>query len=217
MTRFVTAGLLAATLAAASHAQQQTPPSWRVAPDQPVRMLNAAVVSDSTLWFVTMAPGWHVTMGPGGALYDPRYIAEGRFDAETEFFIFPNAANAGTGLFLGGRDLDGANRTYTAFEVRRDGSYGVFRHTRQGTETIVPWTTHAVVNGPEKNGGKNAVRVSMDSAGVHLTVNGTRLRSWPHGELSLDGQFGLRVGRLVNQHVTRLDLAHRLAPVPSGR
>jgi hypothetical protein len=207
----------AASFAPVAAAPAQTFPShWRSATDGPVTLVNSEIVSDTTLWFVTMAPGWHVTMGPGGLLYDPRYFAESRFEAEMEFFIFPNASNEELGIFLGGRDLDGAQRSYTAFVVRRDGSTAVIR--RSGTtETMVqPWTHSAAVRGPD-NTGRNVLRVAMDSAGVHFLVNGTPVGTWPRADLALDGQFGFRIGRRVNAHITRLDVLHKLGPVPAGR
>lgn len=202
------------TLLPALHAGAQlaTPPHWKVTPDAPVTMINSEVVSDTTLWFVSMAPGWHITMGPGGLLHDPRYFAEGRFDAEVEFFIFPNAPNAEIGLFLGGRNLDAASRSWTAFVIRRDGSAAVMRRESGADTMLLPWTSAPSVVAPEQSG-RNVVRVAMDSAGVHFSVNGARIHSWPHGALSLDGGFGFRVGKRVNLHATRLDVTHKLAPV----
>jgi len=179
-------------------------------------MINSETVSDTTLWFVSMAPGWHITMGPGGLLYDQRYFAEGRFNAEVEFFIFPNAPNAEIGLFLGGKDLDSPRKAYTAFVIRRDGSASVMRYGDGRESMLMPWTTTAAVVPPERSG-RNVVRVAMDSAGVHFDVNGTRIRTWPRTELAIDGTFGFRVGKRVNFHATRLDVTHRLAPVPPGR
>jgi hypothetical protein len=137
-------------------------------------------------------------------------------NSEVEFFIFPNAPNAEIGLFLGGRDLDTPRKAYTAFVIRRDGSAAVMRHDGGRDTMVLPWPATPAVIAPE-NGGKNVVRVSMDSAGVHFAVNGTTVRSWPRAGLAIDGAFGFRVGKRVNLHATRLDVTHRLAPVPAGR
>lgn len=198
-----------------AHAQN-FPTHWKVAADAPVTLVNSEIVSDSTLWFVTMAPGWHVTMGPGGLLYDPRYFAEGRFQMEMEFFILPNAANDEVGFFLGGSDLDGAQRTYTAFVVRRDGSTAVIRRAGPLETMVQPWTHSPAVRPPEQTG-RNVLRVAMDSAGVHFLVNDTRVGSWRRSQLALDGHFGFRIGRQVNAHITRLDALHKLGPIPAGR
>jgi hypothetical protein len=208
--------LLAATSIVSAPALGQAPPHWKVAVDAPIRMINTESVSDSTLWFTSMAPGWHVTMGPGGVLYDARHVADGRFDTELEFFIFPNASNEEIGVFLGGKDLDGAAKSYVAFVVRRDGSAAVLKRSGRSETAVMPWTPSPAVVSPEKSG-KNLIRIAMDSAGVHFLVNGTRLGTWPRADLMLDGHFGMRIGKLVNAHVSRLDMLHRLAPIPRGK
>jgi hypothetical protein len=81
---------------------------------------------------------------------------------------------------------------------------------------VMPWTTTPAIVPPERSG-RNVVRVAMDSAGVHFDVNGSRIGTWPRTKLALDGAFGFRVGKRVNLHATRLDVTHRLAPVPPGR
>ena len=45
----------------------------------------------------------------------------------------------------------------------------------------------------------------------HRRLDQSRL---PRSELNLDGQFGFRVGKDLNLHASRLDVTHRLAPVP---
>lgn len=205
-------------LGATAGAQQKAPDHWVVIPDGRRTYTNSTTASDSTLWFVAMAPGWHVTMGPGGVLYDPRRFADGRFDAEFEFHLFPKSANNQAGLFLGGTQTNGAVDRYTAFVIRADGAAAVVR--REGDREILlhPWTPVAAIARPtDKDTGRNTLRVAMDSAGVHFSVNGTPVRSWKHGELQLIGAYGIRMGRDVNVHVTRLDVLQRLAPIPAGK
>lgn len=219
MSSYRVAGIaFALLLSGAAQAQQKAPEHWVVIPDGRRTYANSTTASDSTLWFVAMAPGWHVTMGPGGVLYDPRRFADGRFDAEFEFHLFPKSANNDAGLFLGGTQTNGAVDRYTAFVIRADGAAAVVR--REGTREIIvhPWTPVAAIAKPEGDAtGRNVLRVSMDSAGVHFTVNGAAVHSWKRADLALDGQYGIRMGRDVNVHVTRLDVLQRLAPIPAGK
>lgn len=213
-----------AMLSTRADAQLKPPEHWIVAHDStgPVPIGDAA--SDSTVWFVSMAPGWHVTTGPASILFDPRRIADGRYDVEFEFHLFPKSSNNEAGLFIGGAFPRGPNRAYTAFVIRADGSVAVVRrvgalHSLSTRETFLhPWTPMPAVAKPVGDEtGRNTLRVAMDSAGVHFSVNGTPVRSWKHGELQVIGAYGIRMGRDVNVHVTRLDVLQRLAPIPAGQ
>ncbi len=210
-------GAVLTVLAAGSgQAQGRAPDHWQVVRD-PASSAATSAASDS-VFFVSMAPGWHVTMGPGAVLFDPRRIADGRFEVEFEFHLFPGSSNAAAGFFVGGRDLSGAGQRYTAFVIRADGSAAVMVRDGARDTARLPWTPVSAIATPSGNAtGRNVLRLAMDSAGVHFTVNARPVHSFAHGELALDGHFGLRVGRDVNVHVTRLDLLQRLAPVPAGK
>ncbi|MDZ4863319.1 MAG: hypothetical protein SGJ01_07720 [Gemmatimonadota bacterium] len=50
-----------------------------------------------------------------------------------------------------------------------------------------------------------------------LKANGLDVLVLPLAGVSLDGQFGFRVGRGVNLHASTLHVTSRLAPVPAPR
>jgi hypothetical protein len=59
---------------------------------------------------------------------------------------------------------------------------------------------------------KNVFRVEANPAEVVFSVNGSVVTKHPRGSVVMDGPFGLRIGKGVNVHISRLDLTHRLAP-----
>lgn len=193
--------------------QRSAPPGWKWTLDSTAQHVSQTdVVPAGSFGFVTMAPGWHVTMGPGGLLYHPRNAVEGRFSVESRQFLFPGSGTAEYGVFVGGRDLEGASPGWVALVVRRDRSTAVLRRANGRTEILAPWTVNdAVKGGPD--GGANVLRVSVDSA-VVFRVNDVTIATFPRGQVSTDGIIGLRAGRDLNLHITTLDLSQRLAPVP---
>jgi hypothetical protein len=164
--------------------------------------------------FERMPPGYHVTTGPGLLLYNPGYHADTLYAVEAEIFLFPGDSQEEYGVFLGGTGLGGDARSYTAFVLRRDGSFAVLRRTAGATRALVPWTRHNSV--AAHPGGseviKNVLRVTVDPGVVTFAANGAELASVPRADAGVAGLFGLRVGPDVNLHASRLDLTLRLAP-----
>ncbi len=212
MYRFATGMLVLITQSAA--AQLSPPPTWKWVTDRPA--VNTGVtnkVPDSAFAFVQMPPGWHITMGPGGTLYEPRYFAERAYSLESETFLFPNSANSEYGYVVGGRDLDGAGARYVAFVLRGDGSVSAWERTSGATRIITDWRrADAVIPTDGKSVIRNVVKLTVTPEEAIFRANGLEVLTLPLEGLSLDGQFGFRMGQGVNLHVTTLDVTHRLAP-----
>ena len=177
----------------------QRPPVWQVRFDDP-----AAV--DSTLYFVTMTPGWHVTTGPSAILYDPAKTASGRYRVQSTVFVFDNSHLEGLGVFIGGRELSQDGQVYTYFLIRKDGRYLVKRRRGAETTELVSWTASSAIAKPagEADPGKNVITIEVGADAVAFSVNGTRVTSLPRTKVDADGIVGLRVNHMVNAHVTNL-------------
>jgi hypothetical protein len=202
---FSIAGALGAVRGCAVRSQElKPPPSWKVQSDRP---------TDKPAYYVEMPPGWHMTTGAASILYDPAYVADGRFAIETEVFLFPGDSQDGYGLFTGGNELDGAAPSYTAFLLRRDGSAGIVARAGGKGRVIRDWVKHdAIVPGDQKDSVKNVLRIVADAGDVIFEVNGKPVVTVPRGDLAIDGTFGFRAGEDINLHVSRLDLTRPLAP-----
>ncbi len=193
------------------HAQKSAPEHWQWALDSTAQHVTRTdSVPPGQFGFVAMPPGWHVTMGPGGLLYDPRSSLEKRFSIESRIFLFPGTPGAEYGVFVGGKDLNGPERRWVAVVVRRDGSAAVVRHDKGVTDSVMRWTKHEAVKGGAE-GAANVVQVVVDSA-VTFRVNGAAVATFPRTQLNTDGQFGFRMGKGLNLHVTTLDVTQRMAP-----
>ncbi|MDX2058049.1 MAG: hypothetical protein SFV24_09635 [Gemmatimonadales bacterium] len=204
----------------ALHAQLPSPPGWRWVTDGQARMVTAekdAAGSADAMWFVQMPPGFHLTMGPGGNLFLPSLTVEGRFELESEFFLFPGSSQEEYGLFLGGRSLDGEQPEWVAFVARRDGSAAVLRRRGGSTGPLRDWrVSSGIVAGRTDGTARNVLKVAVGPE-VVFSVNGAEVARLPRDSVAVDGVVGLRAGRGVNLHVTTFDLTRRIAPVPARR
>jgi len=213
--RLVAVAITMAGAAAALTAQGlQTPADWRWLNDEPAKLVQGQDVPPGAWRFVAMPPGWHVTTGPGALLFHPEYAGKGNFSIEAEIFLFPGESPSEYGVFLGGRDLDPQKSpSYLAFVARRDGKAAVLR--LGGMSPIVDWKANsAVMPHPGKDTAKNILRVDVNPADIIFSANGKDVIRLPRAGLGVDGQVGFRIGKGLDVHVSRLDITHRLAPVP---
>ncbi|MDT8340371.1 MAG: hypothetical protein RQ751_02575 [Longimicrobiales bacterium] len=185
-----------------------TPAGWLVRADAPDA--DAAEV-----FFVDMPPGWHVTTGPAVLLWSPDSTATGEFRFETETFLFdPEGGQGEFGIMLGGRGLQEPDALCTYFLIREGGEFAVVPVRGRVAASPPEWTSHpAVARFADRPDGdvtvRNVLAVEVSQGDVRFLVNGREVARRPRTDLALDGAFGLRVGRGVNLHVTRLDIRDR--------
>jgi len=203
--RLVALALLAAAPLAAQAPRAGRPEGWRWRYDR----ANAV---DSTLEFVTMSPGWHITTGPAAILYHPSHTARGNFRVDSRIFLFPPGEHAeGFGLFLGGRNLEGADQSYTYFLVRKDGRFMIKQRTGATTRDVVPWTANDAVT-PHPGGTsdvRNDLAVDVAADSVRFLVNNRQVHAAERSVIPTDGQVGLRINHALNLHVSRLEITPR--------
>ncbi len=212
----LTAFTLAAGLGAAGPLAAQAPAGWTWTTDAPATWVATTDMPvDTLLAFVRMPPGWHLTMGPGGVLYEPRYFAQGNFTLEAQYYHFPNSSAAEYGLMVGGRDLGDGGARYVAFVARGDGSVAAWELAGGRSRMLAEWRrADAVRPSDGKTVVGNLLRLTVTRREAVLRVNGLDALILPLEGLSLDGQFGFRVGRGMNLHASTLTVTQRLAPVP---
>lgn len=213
------AAMLISGSARGAFAQAATPPGWKWVTDRPATMVDTekqAQESPERLWFVQMPPGFHITMGPGGNLFDPSVVAAGRFDVESEFFLFPGESGSEYGLFIGGQRLESGG-DWIGFVARRDGSAAVTRRRGGAIELVRAWRpSGAIVPGRSEGTARNVLKVIAGTE-VVFQVNGADVARVPRDSVAIDGVVGFRVGSGVNLHVTSFDVLRRLAPTPAAK
>ncbi len=200
--RLATTALVLLGVAPSLWAQEEERPSgWQVRFDQPS-------MPDSTLYFVTMTPGWRVTTGPASILYDPAQTAAGEYRIKSEILLFPGERREGFGVFLGGRNLADDDQSYLYFLIRKDGQYLIKRREGAETSTIQPWTAHSAI--VQHDGGegtaKNVMEIEVGPNEIGFIVNGVEVTTIPRAELATDGVVGLRVNHHLNLHVSELTI-----------
>jgi hypothetical protein len=166
-----------------------------------------------------MPPGWHLgSTGPGAIIYNPSFVATGRYALEWEVHVFPDTKdNEPFGLFIAGRALDGAEITGFAIRFTRAGQMSVSRRTGRTALIVLPAEPVASFVAPKGDEtGLNVIRVAVEADSVRITVNGTRAGAFA-ASMDTDGVFGFRVGTGTNLHVTRLDKVTPLAPPRAPR
>ena len=223
MTKY-TILLLAATLAACSTKSAQTTDTATVHPpaDPDVSVQGTgipagytAITDDTTAQitnarYVTKSGSWDVTTGPAHIIFAARDSASGAYTASATFAQLEAPRHPeGYGIFIGGRGLTSATRSYTYFLVRGNGELLVKSRTGSKTTDVLTWRANPAVPKADSAGKATyrlAIRVATDS--VHFMVNDKAVGAVKAGAVATDGVAGLRINH--NLHV-------RTAPVTISR
>lgn len=180
------------------------PPGW------------SARVDDGTpaqVELVAMAPGWHATTATSTILYRAQDQARGAYEVSSKLHIFPEGPGhrEAFGLFIGGKDLQGANERYTYFLIRGDGTYKVKRRAgASATDITKDWTANpAIVKAKPDGPVANTLSIVVGNDKVSFRVNGTEVYSAPAASVDTDGIVGLRINHNLSVHVEGLSLSKK--------
>lgn len=181
----------------------QSPPGWKVRPDDPKADL-------AKLEFSEMKPGFHVTTGPAVILWNPANTATANYVINAEIFFFREGSRdtEAYGILLGGKDLESA-ADYVYFMLRNDGKYLVKHRAGNGdTHLISDWTAHPAVAVHTGTGAtvKNVISAAAAADSVRFSVNGQQVASYPRGQMKAEGIAGIRVNHGLNLHVSRFEV-----------
>ncbi len=174
------------------------PAGWAAKTDRNMPLTNVK--------FEKMGTGYHFTMGGVAAVvYDESNKASGNYHAVATFTQTkpPAMGHAeGYGLFVGGKDLQGA-ATYTYFLVRQDGQFIIKQFTGGTPGFVTPsWTANAAVNKADANGKQtNELAIGISGGKASFTVNGKEVFSTDAAKISTDGVVGFRVNHFLDVHV----------------
>lgn len=209
----ILAGLLAPVAALAQDKPAAPPVGWVWHHDGGVQLAGERDPRDTAWTFVRMPPGWHITTGPGSVLYHPEATASGNYALSSEVFLFKRPTEEGYGLFFGGSAMGTDSASYLAVLLRRDGAVSLQAYRNGAFSAVTPWTQHAAIKpNPGDQIVENHLRVDVAADSLRVYVNDSSVVAAPRGALRTDGQFGFRVGRALNLHVTTLDHTRHLAP-----
>lgn len=179
------------------------PIGWKIRTDGGADMHGGK----DTLSFVQMTPGFHITTGPAAILWNPDSSATGSYTVNGSIFLFPTNGRdqEGYGIFVGGKQLDGASQQYTYFLLRNDGKFLIKQRVGAKTTTLKDWTAHPAIKlQAGKDAMQNELRVAVAGELVRFLVNGAEAAVLPRAQVSPDGVFGLRFNHAMNAHVVKV-------------
>ncbi|HLA14748.1 MAG TPA: hypothetical protein VJZ25_06970 [Gemmatimonadaceae bacterium] len=145
--------------------------------------------------------GWDVTTGPAHILYRPGDSASGAYTVTATIDQLAAPAHPEAyGVFVGGKNLDGAGQQYLYFLARGTGEF--MARVREGDKTrnVLAWQKHAAVpvaNASGQGSYRLGIQVAADS--VRFLVNGQRAAAVAAANLPTSGVYGLRINH--NLHV----------------
>jgi hypothetical protein len=177
----------------------ELPAGWTARPDDKG--------NPTEIKFVVMEPGYHLTLGPATILYRKEDRVEGPFHTLATIHQMKRWEHPeGYGLFFGGRDLDGANQSYTYFLVRDDGTFTV--KARKGdkvTQVSDGWKPNSAIKKADAKGATSnllEIDAKSDPRRVSFKVNGKEVYWQPARSAdNLKGIVGLRVNHNLDVHV----------------
>ncbi len=156
----------------------------------------------------SMGQGWHATTATSTILYREADKASGSYEASVKLHLFPEGPGhlEAYGIFLGGKDLQGAGEKYTYFLIRGDGTFKVKKRAgASATDITRDWTPNAaIVKGKKEGSVANVLSVAVAKDKVSFRVNGTEVYSAPASSVDTDGIVGLRINHNLSVHVENL-------------
>lgn len=217
MRRFLTLSLLGLALGSPAAAQDHAadpdkavtgggslPPGWMARTDRDAPMTNVK--------FAVMAPGWHITLGPAAIFYQPGDTTSG--DAHIVALIHSTPPKPmhpeSYGMFIGGKDLQGAEESYTYFLIRGDGKFLIKRRKGETTTKVVDWTANDAVKAADAEGNaSNELSVSIKGGKVSFMANGKEVYSAAAADVDTKGVAGVRINHNLSVHLQKFEV-HRM-------
>ena len=166
--------------------------------------LDGAGADVNDLSFMTMGDGFHVVTGPHAIFWNSENVASGTYTVQATFIqTQPSSHPNSFGLFIGGRDLEGADQRYTYFLIREDGQFLMKKRVGDDTPNLAGgWARHEAVNALEGGRMTNTLSVEVGDEMIRFLSNGTELGSVSRDGLDVDGIAGVRFSHDLNVHVS---------------
>jgi len=165
---------------------------------------------------VTMGSGLHFTSGPAAIYYNSKDQGSGEYAVTATFSQRKSVNHEAYGIFIGGKDLQTANQTYTYFVIKpcsskcgtpgaQMGEVLISKRSSDGKPVALLPIRHddAVVTDDPKDGhatNKLTIHVAKDT--VHFVLNDKLVAGIPKSQIGMtDGQAGVRINHNIDVHV----------------
>ena len=165
---------------------------------------------------VTMGSGYHFTSGPAAIYYNAKDVGSGEYQVSATFSQRKSVNHEAYGIFIGGKDLQTANQTYTYFVIKpcssKCGTPGapmgeilISKRTGDAKPVALVPTRHddAVVTDDPKDGhATNNLTIHVAKDAVHFLLNDKLVAEVPKSQIGeTDGQAGIRINHNIDVHV----------------
>jgi len=175
----------------------QFPAGWSVRPDRG---------APNQVKFSMAGELYQFSMGPAGTFYRADWTKTGNYQFSARLTQKARPSHPiSYGLMIGGKDLAGANQTYTYFLVRNQGEYFISNCEGNNRPTLVDWTANAAIVKQGADGKQtNTLGVQVQGDNVIFTVNGTEVTHLPKSKVHTDGLYAFRIGHNLDVDVDQV-------------
>lgn len=208
MKRYLAVAMAITVIAGAATVAAQAP-GWKQRIDRSTSASDPDPAGE--VKFMAMGGGFH-TVNPSAATYwNPKNMVAGNYTLKATFAQNARSSHPNyLGLLFGGKDLDGANQTYTYFLVApQNGTYIVKQRNGEQTKDLLPRGKNAAVVQLDASGkASNTLEVRVAADKVEYVVNGTVVASSAKSDVTTDGIYGFRVNHaLPDNMITGLSVS----------
>ena len=196
MKRYLAVAVAITTIAAATVAAQSTA-GWK----QRIDASKDATDPDPAgqVKFMAMSGGFHTSNPQAAIFWNPKNTATGTYTLKATFAQNQRSSHPNyLGLIFGGKELDGANQSYTYFTVAQNGTWLVKQRNGEATKDILPRAANPAVTQLDAGGkATNTLEVRVGADKIDYVVNGTVVGSSPKTGVNTDGIYGFRVNHAL--------------------
>jgi hypothetical protein len=207
MKRYLAVAMAITLIAGAATVAAQAP-GWKQRIDRSTSASDPDPAGE--VKFMAMGGGFHAVNPSAATYWNPKNTVTGNYTLKATFAQNARSSHPNyLGLLFGGKDLEGANQTYTYFLVApQNGTYIVKQRTGEQTKDILRGKNAAVVQLDASGKASNALEVRVAADKVEYVVNGTVVASSPKSDVTTDGIYGFRVNHaLPDNMITGLSVS----------
>jgi hypothetical protein len=209
MKRYLAMAIAITLIAAAATVVGQSTAGWK----QRIDASTSATDPDPAgqVKFMAMAGGFHTSNPQAATFWNPKNTVTGNYTLKGTFAQNQRSSHPNyLGLLFGGKDLDGANQTYTYFLVApQNGTWILKQRVGDQTKDVAPsGKSPAVVQLDATGKATNTLEVRVAADKVDYVVNGMVVTSTPKSAVTTDGIYGFRVNHaLPDNMITNLSVS----------
>jgi hypothetical protein len=186
----------------------QSTQGWKVRVDRSTSATDPD--ASGSVKFTASGGGFHAQNPQAAVYWNPANTASGNYTIKGTFTLLePSNHTNYYGIVFGGKNLDGADQSYTYFTVAQNGTW-LLKRREGGNASTVAQMSNSAVKIPDKDGKSvNALEVRVSASKVDFVVNGTVVHSEPKAGAFAndDGIYGARVNHFLNVQIDGLSVS----------